>query len=183
MGIACREVVAIGDVVITLNIELVRIELLRLDIARVVSRDVTAGCLQVKRRAEQGLRYRVNGESNFVEGKRSMRVRIVDLICCNRTDTRAIEFSSTQTGEVSRLLRRGENVNTLRRCRVIEPLCLVIEEEEQLVLDNRSADRATKHVPAQFRPSQVLEVVLPLICVQLVIAEVLPQIAMKAVCA
>src|SRR6266851_10075766 len=71
---------------------------------------------------------------------------------------------------------------------MIEPLSLIIKEEEQLVLHYRAANCAAEHVPAKCRPvkrlalrSDPFESVFPLVRVQLVIAEVFPQVAVEAV--
>src|SRR5260370_27151162 len=71
---------------------------------------------------------------------------------------------------------------------MIEPLYLIIKEEEQLVLHYRAANCAAEHVPAKCRPGKRLalrrdpfESVFPLVRVQLVIAEVLPQITVETV--
>src|SRR5215467_10389762 len=71
---------------------------------------------------------------------------------------------------------------------MIESLALVIKEEEQFVLHDGAADGSPEHVPPQRRPGErlailinPLEAVLPLIGVQLVIAEVFEDVAMETI--
>ena len=75
----------------------------------------------------------------------------------------------------------SEHIKCLGGRRVVETLSLIIKEEEQLILDYRAPDCAAEHIPAKRRLRQGLTVcidpfepVLPLIRVQLVVAEVLP---------
>ena len=73
---------------------------------------------------------------------------------------------------------------------MVKSLSLIIKEEEKLVLDYRTADGAAKHVPAKQRPRNWLacrtintfEPVFPLVRIQLVVPEILPEVAMEAVC-
>src|SRR5262249_30419630 len=68
-----------------------------------------------------------------------------------------------------------------RSWRVIEALSLIVDEEEQLVLEDRSAQRAAEHIPAQGVARQWggvrVDLVFPLISIQLVVAEEFPDIA------
>src|SRR5215469_954497 len=70
---------------------------------------------------------------------------------------------------------------------MIQTSALVITEEEQFVLDNRPADRASEHVPTQLRCGQdtgrsaCRQAVLPLVRIEDVIAEVLERISVERV--
>src|SRR5215471_11014998 len=70
---------------------------------------------------------------------------------------------------------------------MIQTSSLVVAEEEQLVLDDRPANRASEHVPTQLRccnhpiRSPYSQTVLPLIRVEDVVAEVLEGVAMERI--
>ena len=64
-------------------------------------------------------------------------------------DTRSIETLRTDVGKVARALCRRKNADWLGRGGMVKALPLVVEEEEQLVLDDRAADGAAEHIPAQ----------------------------------
>src|SRR6266567_2027235 len=72
---------------------------------------------------------------------------------------------------------------------MIEPLSLIVKEEEQLVLHYRAANCAAKHVPAEQWPVKrfaqpcinPFKSIFPLIRVQFVVAEVLPKISVETV--
>ena len=58
---------------------------------------------------------------------------------------------------------------------------MIIKKEEQLVLDDGTADRAAKHVPSKLSLGQTVEIILPAVGIQLVVAEVLPDVAVVLV--
>src|SRR5215469_9972891 len=68
---------------------------------------------------------------------------------------------------------------------MVETLTLVVGEKEKLVFDDWPADATTEHVPAQlwFREfiARSAEFIFPLVGVQHIVAEVLPNIAMEPV--
>ncbi len=68
---------------------------------------------------------------------------------------------------------------------MVESLPLIVNEEEELVLQHWSAKRSPKHVPAQRcatnRWRTWIDLVFPLVGVQFVIPEKLPDIAVKSV--
>src|SRR5581483_6719963 len=87
--------------------------------------------------------------------------------------------------EVSSSFGIREYTDLLRAGRMIEALRLPIEEEEQLVLHNRAADRSAEHVPPKLILGKCsgwpIKSVLPLVRVQLVVAEEFPEIAVERV--
>src|SRR3984885_9329406 len=68
---------------------------------------------------------------------------------------------------------------------MVETLPLIIHKEEQLVFPDRAAKRAAKHVPTQSRPGQEIpwpvELVLPLVGIEFVVTEELPDVSMETV--
>src|SRR5579859_81589 len=68
---------------------------------------------------------------------------------------------------------------------MIEALALVIRKKEQLVFPNRAAYGATKHVPTESCTRQVfartVEFVFPLVGIEFVVAEELPDSSMETV--
>src|SRR5581483_3682381 len=60
MRIPSRDMVLFGRVVVTLDIKLIRVELLRLNIERVVSSNVVAGCLRVQGGGKESCRNWIN---------------------------------------------------------------------------------------------------------------------------
>src|ERR1700730_8329328 len=66
---------------------------------------------------------------------------------------------------------------------MVKTLPLIVKKEEQLVFDNGTPDGAAEHVPAQLISSRTVKSVFPGVRVQLVIAEVLPDIPMETVSA
>src|SRR5262249_6272736 len=84
---------------------------------------------------------------------------------------------------ISLALWRGEHIKELRVCWVIETLLLVIEKEEHFVLDDWFINGVAIHISAKGYSRRSSEIVFPAVGVQLVIAEVLPYIAMKIVSA
>src|SRR6266849_4237749 len=69
--------------------------------------------------------------------------------------------------------------------RMVESLPLIVNEEEEFVLEDRSTEGSSKHVPAQRcasdRRRAGIDLVFPLVGVQLVIAEEFPDIAVKRI--
>src|SRR5205823_334273 len=71
-----------------------------------------------------------------------------------------------------------------RRAGTVLSQTLVVREEEKLVLEDRSTEGAAELVPAQWRPGNrgiSVPVVSPVVGIELVIAKVFEQIAMKLV--
>ena len=65
---------------------------------------------------------------------------------------------------------------------MIKSLPLIVGEEEQLIFDDRSADRSAEHVPTHGRSCDVLPIIRPTVRVEHVVAEELKQIAVELIC-
>src|SRR6267378_5342454 len=156
----------------------------------------------VKRRVEQGRCYGINQRRDHIVGKRCVAVlRVIKLVCDKTIRARVAriartgelrrgdsiianprcESAATDITKVSSPLRCREYIDELSRGGVIETLSLIIEEEKQLVLEDRTTDCASEHVPAQGGSLSILKFIFPGIRVQLVIAEILPEVSMEAV--
>src|SRR6266849_3607297 len=148
-----------------------------------------SGWSWVQGRIKQILRYgidRFHSCDIVVENGSVPVFRIVELLA-----RRITQSASETTGvgivthanirEVSGPLSCREDVEKLGCGRVIETLPLVIKEEEELVLEYRATYGASKHVPAQGGSLSAPKSIFPGIRVQLVIAEVLPQITVETV--
>src|SRR5215469_8129138 len=68
---------------------------------------------------------------------------------------------------------------------MVEPLALVVYEEKEFVLDHRTTQRSPEHVPthrrSRERRSIRIDLVFPLVGIQPVIPEELPDVAVKTV--
>src|SRR5262245_7987393 len=64
---------------------------------------------------------------------------------------------------------------------MVESLSLIIGKEEQLVLFDRSAQGYSKHVVAKLVLRQSIQIVLPAVGVQYIVAEKFVSVAMKRV--
>src|SRR5579863_1791301 len=177
------------QIVVNLNVTLIAVVLIRDFLQRVV-RQVTVDRLGVKRGSKQRCRNRADhaGRNNVArEGAadcrgdawrpvlaRRARAWIVDLHRCLLVEERA---------EIARLLGRSEHSDEAAGGWVIETLSLIIDEKEQLILNDLTTQRATVHVPTNgsarnCRRTRV-DLVFPLVRVQLVVPEELPHIAME----
>ena len=181
MGITTENVVAIRGVEIDFYVKLVGIESLSLRVAQIVLK-TTAGWGGVQRGAKQRLGHWINWLRNHVIRKRQPGLRIIELVGLVNyivyrdrvvTDT-GREGTIANIPKIALPLLCSEDVEELRGRGVVESLALIVKEEEQLVLDNRTADRATEHIPAQLVCRRRIESIFPGIRVQLVIAKILP---------
>ena len=68
---------------------------------------------------------------------------------------------------------------------MVQTLPLIVNEEEQFIFDDRSPERASEHVPAHRRGGNWrrvgVDLIFPLVGIQNVIPEKLPDVAMKSV--
>src|SRR5580692_3273378 len=69
---------------------------------------------------------------------------------------------------------------------MVKSLPLVIHKEAPLLPQDRTAEGTPKHVPAYWRTRNLrrirVDLVFPLICVQFIVPEELPDVAVEAVC-
>src|SRR5215472_3202645 len=199
-----KDVIFFGRIPITFDVELVIVVRLGNGVECVALR-VAIGRLRIERRVKQVCRYRVNHRHrDDIVFKRNPRTG--DKVSCGtgtayeitagivklvrngtfgpvQADARGIKTTGTEGPKIPLALRCGEHIKELRVRWVIETLPLVIEKEEHLVLDDWSTNGAAIHIPAKGYSRRSSEIVFPAVGVQLVIAEVLPYIAMKIVSA
>src|SRR6266478_8916660 len=169
MGIAPKNVVALGGVEIDFYVELVGIKSLSFRIAEIVL-EAGPGWGGIERRTKQRLRYWINRLCNDVVGE--WRIAVVGIIKLVRPvryafDRNRVIAEATRkpcradVPKVALAFRGGEQTPLLSRGGMVETLPLVIEEEEQLVLDNGTTDGAAEHVPAQLVSPRSVEPVFP----------------------
>ncbi|SRR5258708_1685929 len=189
MRIAPENVIIRGGVEIYLDIVLAVVEQLCCGIAGIVVK-ARSGWRWVKRRVEQGLCYRINrfhSRDVVVENRSVPVLRVIKLVSWVVTNP-PIKALRTDVSKVPGPLCCRKYIEGLSRGGVIETLSLIVEEEKQLVLEDRPTDCASEHVPAEWCPNKRLALlsnsvksIFPGIRVQLVIAEILPEITVETV--
>src|SRR5208283_572118 len=195
---AARHLVLVRDAIVNFYIALVAVISLRSQL-NCIAGQIVIDRRRVKRRSKQGRRHRTDhvGRNDVTEerwtctvggyrwgGASSVSAWVIKLIrriCANSAD----ETFGAKSTEIAALFGLGENRDEASGGRMVEALALIVHEEEQLVLVNRSAKGATEHVPAQRsagkRWASGVDLVFPLVGVQHVIAEIFPDIAVEAV--
>ena len=177
VGIAAGEIVLGVDLPIQLEIALIGIHEGR-GVVGLVEADCRAERQRVKRRGVEQLEHRgaERAERNLVVGERRAiaagveRVRVVDL---DGTVGR-IE----QAGKIALAPIGGEDGEAAGYRWIVLAQALIVGEEEELVLEDRSAESAAELVPAQqlTRYGGVgVPVIAPVVGVELVVAEVLEK--------
>jgi len=190
--ITAEDMVAPGSVEIDFYVVLVGVKGLGLSVAEIVlsARTSRRG---VERGTKQRLRHWINRRRDDVveewcpgRGQTRGIIELVRSISNSLDRNRVVAEARREPGcanitEVASAFRSGEKAQLFGSRGVVETLPLVIKEKEQLVLDDGTANGAAKHVPAQFVALRIVESVFPGVRIQLVIAEILPDVAVETV--
>src|SRR6266404_2912777 len=64
---------------------------------------------------------------------------------------------------------------------MVKTLSLVVDKEEQLIFDDRSAESSSEHIPTQLVAGRATEIIGPAVRVQFVVANEFPDVPMVAI--
>src|ERR1700756_4584416 len=99
-----------------------------------------------------------------------------------QADSRTVKPACAKSSEIPISLTGREHCLCARGARDVETLGLVVREEKESVLDDRSTKGGAIHVPARFLlgkdRSVGAEAIRPVVCVQNVVTEKLPYVPM-----
>src|SRR5262249_24096839 len=88
-----------------------------------------------------------------------------------------------QLREVTLPFRWSEEREWAAGSGVVKTLPLIIDEKEQFVLHDRTAERASKHVPAECGLGKSLKIIGPVTGVKEIVSEELEDVAVIVICA
>src|SRR6266852_3199686 len=183
--------VTLGRVEIDFYVKLVGVESLSLSVAKIVLQAAPGRC-GIELGAKQVLSHSIDRRGNDVVGEWRVAVPgVIELVgpISNALDrNRVVAEAAREPGranvpKVACPLRSRKETQLLGGGWMVETLPLIVKKEEQLVFDDRTADGAAEHVPAQLVSLRSVKSIFPGVRVQLVIAEVLPDVPVETVSA